>query len=257
MHTLHNAYRQHIHSSCTHNTGPTAQQAAPVNGYRAYDPSVPYNAPAPSVPYQTQVTEAAGADPVKNEINVPRLQYQVCCGWWVWLWLWGCWWVSRGGGVGGGVGGWGWMWFVYTVLCACVCVCVCMFMCVSAYVAICTYTALECTLCTLVPPFNNQPHDNRPLPTSPPQDTNVVFEINRMWKLAKKPVLVCMAIDTSLSMSGTNDMQDVKNAALSFIQSMTDNDYMRLLRFDQHVGVMQSGMCWWGVCGVCGGVCVV
>ena len=31
--------------------------------------------------------------------------------------------------------------------------------------------------------------------------------------------------------------------AQSFINSMTDNDYMRLLRFDQSVGVLESGAC--------------
>lgn len=42
----------------------------------------------------------------------------------------------------------------------------------------------------------------------------MVFEMNKMWKLAKKPVIVCMGIDTSLSMATNNDMQDVKDAAL-------------------------------------------
>lgn len=42
----------------------------------------------------------------------------------------------------------------------------------------------------------------------------MIFEMNKMWKLAKKPVIVCMGIDTSLSMAANNDMQDVKDAAL-------------------------------------------
>lgn len=96
-------------------SGPSAQRAAAVNGYRAYDYNFPFNVAG------SQVVEEAGADPVKNEGNVPRLQFQ---------------------------------------------------------------------------------------------DTNVVFEMNKMWKLAKKPVIVCMGIDTSLSMASGNDMQDVKDAAL-------------------------------------------
>lgn len=52
-------------------SGPSAQRAAPINGYRAYDNSFPYDVP------DSQVVEETGADPVKDEGNVPRLQFQV------------------------------------------------------------------------------------------------------------------------------------------------------------------------------------
>ena len=79
------------------------------------------------------------------------------------------------------------------------------------------------------------------MPFSQPDQPKIIFEnpsteaiyaVQHLWDSARKAVNLVMVIDTSGSMQG-DKIEQVKAAAVDFVENMADSDYISILAFNQ------------------------
>jgi Ca-activated chloride channel family protein len=63
-----------------------------------------------------------------------------------------------------------------------------------------------------------------------PPSPDTLFAVQELWMAARKPLNLVMVLDTSGSMAGAK-IENVKRAAVQFIEQMGDEDYLSLIIF--------------------------